>query len=53
MSPRVSLSDPVDQLLALRQDAGSSKQQHARLGVAALGEWAEFGSTASVSAGGN
>ena len=38
----VHLPDPVDQLLALRQDAGSSKQQHARLGVAALGDWAEF-----------
>jgi WS/DGAT/MGAT family acyltransferase len=38
----VHLSDPVDQLLALRQDADSSKQQHGRLGVAALGEWAEF-----------
>jgi diacylglycerol O-acyltransferase len=41
----VHLSDPVDQLLALRQDAASSKQQHARLGVAALGEWAEFTSS--------
>jgi diacylglycerol O-acyltransferase len=41
----VHLSDPVDQLLALRQDADSSKQQHARLGVAALGEWAEFTSS--------
>jgi WS/DGAT/MGAT family acyltransferase len=41
----VHLPDPVDQLLALRQDADSSKRQHARLGVAALGEWAEFTST--------
>lgn len=41
----VHLPDPVDQLLALRQDAESSKQQHARLGVAALGEWAEFTSS--------
>jgi hypothetical protein len=37
----VHLADPVDQLLALRHDAASSKQQHARLGVGALGEWAE------------
>jgi diacylglycerol O-acyltransferase len=41
----VHLADPVDQLLALRHDAASSKQQHARLGVGALGEWAEFTST--------
>jgi len=41
----VHLPDPVDQLLALSQDADSSKQQHTRLGVAALGEWAEFTST--------
>jgi len=53
MKPRVSLYDPVDPLLALRQDADSSKQQHARLGVAALRGWAEFASTASVSAEGN
>jgi hypothetical protein len=53
MSPRVSLFDPLDQFLTLRQDAGSSKQQHARLGVAAPGDWAEFGSTASVPAGGD
>ena len=38
----VHLPDPVDQLLALRNDAESSKQQHTRLGVGALGEWAEF-----------
>lgn len=41
----VHLPDPVDQLLALRRDADSSKQQHAHLGVAALGDWAEFTST--------
>jgi WS/DGAT/MGAT family acyltransferase len=41
----VHLADPVDQLLALRHDAESSKQVHARLGVSALGEWAEFTST--------
>jgi len=41
----VHLGDPVDQLLALRHDAASSHQQHARLGVGALGEWAEFIST--------
>ena len=41
----VHLDDPVDQLLALRQDARSSKEIHARLGIAALGEWAEFAST--------
>jgi hypothetical protein len=29
----------------LRHDSASSKQQHARLGVGALGEWAEFTST--------
>ena len=41
----VHLPDPVDQLVALRRDAESSKQHHARLGVGALGEWAEFTST--------
>jgi WS/DGAT/MGAT family acyltransferase len=41
----VHLDDPVDQLFALRHDAASSKHQHARLGVGALGEWAEFTST--------
>lgn len=40
----VHLDDPVDQLLALRHDAESSKRLHARLGVAALGEWAELAS---------
>jgi diacylglycerol O-acyltransferase / wax synthase len=41
----VHLADPVDQLLAVRHDAESSKQLHAQLGVSALGEWAEFIST--------
>jgi WS/DGAT/MGAT family acyltransferase len=41
----IHLEDPVDQLLALRHDAESSKQIHARLGISALGEWAEFTST--------
>jgi WS/DGAT/MGAT family acyltransferase len=41
----VHLADPVEQLLALRHDAESSRQQHARLGVGALGGWAEFTST--------
>jgi len=41
----VHLADPVDQILALQHDAASSKQQHARLGVGALGDWAEFTST--------
>jgi WS/DGAT/MGAT family acyltransferase len=42
----VHLADPVEQLLAVRHDAESSKQLHADLGVGALGEWAEFTSTA-------
>jgi diacylglycerol O-acyltransferase len=42
----VHLADPVDQLLAVRHDAASSKEIHAQLGVSALGEWAEFTSTA-------
>jgi diacylglycerol O-acyltransferase len=42
----VHLAGPVDQLLAVRRDAESSKQIHARLGVSALGEWAEFISAA-------
>jgi WS/DGAT/MGAT family acyltransferase len=41
----VHLEDPVDQLLALRHDAESSMEVHARLGVSALGEWAEFTSS--------
>jgi WS/DGAT/MGAT family acyltransferase len=42
----VHLADPVEQLLAVRHDAQSSKQVHAHLGVGALGEWAEFTSAA-------
>ena len=42
----VHLDDPLDQLLAVRHEAESSKQLHAQLGVSALGEWAEFTSTA-------
>jgi WS/DGAT/MGAT family acyltransferase len=42
----VHLADPVEQLLAVRNDAQSSKQIHADLGVGALGEWAEFTSAA-------
>jgi WS/DGAT/MGAT family acyltransferase len=41
----VHLADPVEQLLALRHDAAASKQHHTRLGVGALGEWAEFTSS--------
>ena len=41
----VHVPDPLEQLLALRHDALASNQQHARLGVGALGEWAEFAST--------
>jgi WS/DGAT/MGAT family acyltransferase len=41
----VHLDDPVEQLLTLKNDAVSSKQLHARLGVSALGEWAEFTSS--------
>lgn len=42
----VHLADPLDQLLAVRHEAESSKQLHAQLGASALGEWAEFTSTA-------
>jgi WS/DGAT/MGAT family acyltransferase len=42
----VHLADPLEQLLAVRGDARSSKQSHADLGVGALGEWAEFTSAA-------
>jgi WS/DGAT/MGAT family acyltransferase len=42
----VQLADPVDQLLAVRHEAESAKQLHAELGISALGEWAEFTSTA-------
>jgi diacylglycerol O-acyltransferase len=38
----VHLADPLEQLLAVRDDAVSSSQLHTRLGVSALGEWAEF-----------
>lgn len=41
----VHLADPIEQLLAVRDDAESARQLHARLGVGALGEWAEFAST--------
>jgi diacylglycerol O-acyltransferase len=41
----VHLADPVEQLLALKHDAAASKQHHTRLGVGALGEWAEFTSS--------
>jgi WS/DGAT/MGAT family acyltransferase len=41
----IHLTDPVEQLLALRHDAAAAKEHHARLGVGALGEWAEFTST--------
>jgi WS/DGAT/MGAT family acyltransferase len=42
----VHLADPVEQLLAVSQDARSSKQLHGELGASALGQWAEFGSAA-------
>lgn len=42
----VHLADPVEQLLAVRRDARSSKQLHADLGFGALEEWAEFTSAA-------
>jgi WS/DGAT/MGAT family acyltransferase len=38
----IQMDDPVEQLLALRDGAGSPKQLQAPLGVGALGEWAEF-----------
>jgi WS/DGAT/MGAT family acyltransferase len=41
----VHLDDPVEQLLAVRDDAESARQLHAQLGVSALSEWAEFTST--------
>ena len=40
----VHLADPVEQLLAVRDDAQSALRVHAGLGVTALGEWAEFAS---------
>jgi WS/DGAT/MGAT family acyltransferase len=44
----VHLTDPVEQLLAVRHEAQSSKQLHADLGVGMLGEWAEFTSAALI-----
>jgi WS/DGAT/MGAT family acyltransferase len=41
----VHLSDPVEQLLALRHGAAASKEHHTHLGVGALGDWAEFTSS--------
>jgi WS/DGAT/MGAT family acyltransferase len=38
----VHLADPLEQLLAVRDSAVSSRQLYTRLGVSALGEWAEF-----------
>jgi len=38
----VQLSDPVEQLLVVRDQAETSKQLHDALGVSALGQWAEF-----------
>jgi WS/DGAT/MGAT family acyltransferase len=38
----VHVADPVDQLLAVRDEAGASKHLHEDLGVGALGGWAEF-----------
>jgi WS/DGAT/MGAT family acyltransferase len=42
----VHLDDPVDQLLAVRDEAEWSKQSHAQFDVTALGGWAEFTSAA-------
>lgn len=41
----VHLADPLEQLLAVRDGAVSARQLHTRLGVGALGEWAEFTSS--------
>ncbi|HTF33871.1 MAG TPA: wax ester/triacylglycerol synthase family O-acyltransferase [Myxococcota bacterium] len=41
----VHLADPLEQLLAVRDAAVSSKELHTQLGFSALGEWAEFIST--------
>ena len=38
----VHLADPLEQLFAVRDGAISARQLHSRLGVSALGEWAEF-----------
>jgi WS/DGAT/MGAT family acyltransferase len=40
----VHLADPLEQLFAVRDAAVSAQQLHRRLGVGALGEWAEFAS---------
>lgn len=41
----VHLGDPLEQLLAVRDDAVSARHLHTRLGVGALGQWAEFTSS--------
>jgi WS/DGAT/MGAT family acyltransferase len=41
----VQLADPLEQLLAVRDGAVSARHLHTRLGVGALGEWAEFTSS--------
>lgn len=41
----VHLADPLEQLLAVRDGAVSARHLHTRLGVGALGEWAEFASS--------
>jgi WS/DGAT/MGAT family acyltransferase len=41
----VHLSEPLEQLFAVRSDAVSARQLHTGLGVGALGEWAEFASS--------
>jgi WS/DGAT/MGAT family acyltransferase len=41
----VHLADPLEQLFAVRDAAVSARQLHTRLGVSALGEWAEFTSS--------
>jgi WS/DGAT/MGAT family acyltransferase len=38
----VHLADPLEQLFAVRDAAVSAQRLHTRLGVGALGEWAEF-----------
>ena len=41
----VHLADPLEQLFAVRDGAVSARKLHARLGVGALGKWAEFTSS--------
>lgn len=41
----VHLADPLEQLLAVRDGSVSARLLHTRLGVSALGEWAEFASS--------